>query len=105
MNQFCVFNSTKIGFFVPCEQHEVAGVHEEGPVEVVGADSTVPAYYQCLMKSNFVLKQSPTICLVAPGKDVDTAAKHHLEQLQGGDNHGQHLRDGYPAAVHDNVYF
>ena len=49
----------------------------------------------CLIRSHMSQavynKHSNTISLVVPGKDVHAAPEHHLQQLQGGDHHGQHL--------------
>ena len=38
-----IFFSTILFLILPCKQDEVAGVHDEGPVEVVVADSTGPS--------------------------------------------------------------
>ena len=39
-----------------------------------------------------------------PGKDIDSTPHHHLQQLQGGDDHGQHLGHRDPEQGHQVLY-
>ena len=53
------------------------------------------------MSQSVYKNQSSTISLVVPGKDVHAAPTHHLQQLQGGDHHGQHLGHRDPGAINN----
>ena len=38
-----------------------------------------------------------------PGNNVDSTPHHHLQQLQGGDDHGQHLWHRDPEQGHQEI--